>query len=69
MNECIRVGQPVALLGCYEAPPPSQPSARLQRAIPSCRSSSSPYISYGVQIRPVCWPIKHSTGNPVVIQL
>ncbi len=75
MNYCINVAwhggnQPVALLRCNGSPGCFDSGLRVICIVGSGVShlplDNSPYILYGVQVRRVCWPIKHS--NTMVIE-
>ncbi len=69
MNYCINAAwqggdQPVALLRCNGSPGCSDSGLQVICIVGSGVShlplDNTPYILYGVQVRRVCWPIKHS---------
>ncbi len=75
MNYCISAAwhggnQPVALLRCNESPGCFDNGLQVICIVGSGVShlplDNTPYILYGVQVRRVCWPIKHS--NIMVIE-
>ncbi len=69
MNYCINAAwhggnEPVALLRCNESPGYFDSGLQVICIVGSGVShlplDNTPYILYGVQVRRVCWPIKHS---------
>ena len=76
MNYCINVewhgvDQPLVMLRGYGSPGCIDSGLQLACIAKFQHGShrlldNTPYIFYGVQIRRVCWPIKHS--NPIVIK-
>ncbi len=75
MNDCINAAwhggdQPVALLGCNGSTGCFDKCLQVICIVGSgvllLPLDNTPYILYGVQVRWVCWPIKHS--NTMVIE-